>query len=86
MCDEDITNNFLEVHDIEISHINIPKNPVRIMFRLGYDAKKGEILPPADQIYNCVTPDQARQLIELLQQQLDALDHGDSTYQEVVKH
>ncbi len=86
MCDEDITNNFLEVHDIEISHINIPKNPVRIMFRLDYDTKEGEALPPADQIYNCISPEHARRLIGLLQQQLDALDRGDSTYQEIVKH
>lgn len=83
---EDITHNFLEVHDIEISHVNIPNNPARVTIQIDYDRKEGEKLPYADEIINCLTPEQTHRLIEQLQQSLDALENGIPTFSNIQKH
>lgn len=83
---EDITNNFLEVHDIEVSHLNVPNNPARIMLTIDYDRQDGEKLPEADEIINCLTPAQARLLIECLQQSLDELGNDVPTFENIQKH
>ncbi|HFG9583066.1 TPA: hypothetical protein ACGHHK_000639 [Salmonella enterica subsp. enterica serovar Victoria] len=84
--DIDITNNFIEVHDVKVSPFAAPGNDTRIMFVIDYDLKSGEVLPAANEIYHCLTPQQARQMIECLQQSLDELDHGVSSFQKIHKH
>ncbi|CAI2062170.1 Uncharacterised protein [Serratia quinivorans] len=82
----DVTNNFLIVHDISVSHLHHPNTEPQIIFTIDYDRKDGEQIPDADQIINCITPDSARQLIELLQQSLDALENEVPTFSKVQKH
>lgn len=82
----DVTNNFLIVHDIIVNHLYHPNTEPQIIFTIDYDRNKGEVLPDADQIINCLTPDRARQLIEFLQQSLDALENEVPTFSKVHKH
>lgn len=83
---EDITNNFLEVHDIAISCINIPNNLAKVTIQIDYDRKEGDNLPQADEIINCLSPVQARRLIEQLQQSLDALESDIPTFSDIQIH
>ncbi|WGL57650.1 hypothetical protein [Kluyvera intermedia] len=84
--DTDITNHFIEIHDVKISPFEAPNGDKRIMFVIDYDLESGDVLPAANEIYNCLTPQQARQMIECLQQSLDELDHGVSSLQGIHKH
>ncbi|EHK3172026.1 hypothetical protein J1K13_004076 [Salmonella enterica subsp. enterica serovar Urbana] len=84
--DTDITNNFIEVHDVKVAPLEAPNGDKRIMFVIDYDLESGDVLPAANEIYHCLAPQQARQMIECLQQSLDELDHGVSSFQKIHKH
>lgn len=84
---EDITDTFITVEDVNTSPFNIPGNEKRIIIKFDY-GEPGDIDETllARDIINVLSPECARELIDKLQQSLDAIDDGYSTPQGRLPH